>query len=298
MCILLAINKQISRLRHARRIFSVSSLILILSAPSITLASWLDSDYWCRVYGCVVASDGVAYNIYDVYDFTAGTSVSTGSQLIAWSNNPYIGVGTVDTVETGTLVQSTQPDATQGQLLGIDEGGDGALDFPVVDANNSGYLDLGDQVMAFTLSSLTDIVAQDGQIRHSFYVASRTDFSLYGRASVAYQSGDLGALITPDLTTFSLSMTRRGVDDGFSFGSATANPRFNLAPGVDSLNAFWGSFTELASFRRAAGTRRNNAAEVASQSVRLDFQYTLPEPDFFYGTGELNYKVEYLFYNR
>ena len=287
------------KLPVVRNFFRVSAVFLFLGITSnTTQASWLDSDYWCRIYGCVVASDGRAWDIYDVYNFSTGRTVSPGSPLIAWSQNPHQGSGTVDSVITGTIDPVSGPGAGQGLMIGIDQDGDGTEDLSIADNTSNGYLDVGDSLSTFSLSPITDVVLTEGVLRHSFYVASRTDFYIYGRASVQSQSGQLASVVTPDQTGLAVSMVRRGNDSGFSFGSNTSNPRFSASSGIDSLQDIWGNATRVAEFRRSGGTRSRNASDVSTQSVRMDFEYRLPEPDFSYGTGALDYRVEYLFYNR
>lgn len=272
--------------------------ILTFGLSGNASASWLDSDFWCQVYGCIVVSDGRAFDFYDVYDFSTGRTVRVGQPLIAWSGNPYQGSGTVDPVKTGTLEAMSTPGALQGLLLDIGQNDMGQGEGYINDGNASGYLDLGDSLKAFSLNPMTDVVLKDRAFKHSFYIAARTDFYLYGRASLQSSSGDLQQYINPSMTGIDVSIIRSGVDSGFAFGSATADPDFVPASGINDLDDFWGTPTRLADFRRTSGTWSGNAADVAMQAVRVDVEYQLPEPDFSYGTGELDYRVEYLFYNR
>ncbi len=293
----MATSRSANLLTRSMRLL-VLILITLLVMPTASLASWLDSDYWCRVYGCVVASDGRAYDIYDVYNFNTGRTVPVGSPLIAWSNNPHQGSGVVDSVVTGGLNPVAIPDAGESLLLGIDSDGDQQANISVNDTNSNGFLDLGDSLSEFSLSPVSDVVLKNGVVAHSFYVASRTDFYVYGRASLQSHSGQLASEILPEDTGLEVSMVRSGIDSGYSFGSRTANPGFSAASGITSLQDIWGVATRVAEFSRSGGTRSRNSNDVSTQSVRLDFQYDLPEPDFSYGTGSLNYRVEYLFYNR
>ncbi|MEL6664337.1 MAG: hypothetical protein AAFR33_15190, partial [Pseudomonadota bacterium] len=34
--------------------------------------SFLDSDFYCRTYGCVVVHDGNTFDVYDNYNFSTG----------------------------------------------------------------------------------------------------------------------------------------------------------------------------------------------------------------------------------
>ncbi|MCB1757098.1 MAG: hypothetical protein KDJ38_16360 [Gammaproteobacteria bacterium] len=273
-------------------------VILTLGMVNNAGASWLDSDYWCRVYGCIAVGDGNAWDIYDVYDFSTGRTVRAGQPLIAWSGNPYQGSGTVNAVKTGTLNPVDTPNTYQGVLIDIDQNGDSLADGLLSDANASGYLDLGDGLAEFGLTPQTDIVLKDRAFKHSFYIAARTDFYVYGRAWLQSGSGELADSISPEQTGLGVDMVRTGVDNGFAFGSSTTDPDFVPASGIADLDDIWNTPKRLAEFRRNGGTRASNSNDVANQAVRVDIEYQLPEPDFSYGTGELAYRVEYLFYNR
>lgn len=283
-------------LKFSKQIFAFAILLAIWSGS--VSASWLDNDYWCRVYGCVVTSDGTAYDIYDVYDFSRGRAVSVGSPLKFWSSNPYQGSGMVDAVSTGTLQPIVEPSSTQGSLLGIDQNGDGIADQEMLDSNNSGFIDLGDSFLSIPLGVATDIVNSNDTTKHSFYVASRTDFYIYGTATLLLETQNMSDNVSPSETSFNVSMQQKGTDAGFSFGSATSNPDFVATNGINDLGDIWGVPTRIAEFKRSAGTRRTNSTDVKNQAVRMDIGFRAPAPDFSFGTGELNYKVVYDFYNR
>ncbi len=277
--------------------FAVSAILLTLWSGWAN-ASWLDDDYWCRVYGCVVTSDGTAFDIYDVYNFSSGSSVSAGSPLMSWSGNPYQGSGFVDVVTSGSLNPATEPSSTQGSLLGIDHNGDGIADQYIQDNNSSGFIDLGDSFHSIPLGVATDIVNDANANKHSFYVASRTDFYIYGTATLLSETQNMSSNVAPNETSYSISMQQTGSDEGFSFGSATSNPRFAAISGINDLGDIWGVPTRIAEFKRSAGTRSTSSTDVKNQAVRVDVEFQMPAPDFSFGTGELNYKVVYDFYNR
>ncbi len=267
------------------------AILLSLNSPSI-IASVLDTDYYCRVYGCVMVGDGSNYDFYDVYNFLTGGTVPVGGQLIPYNS------ATGGVLITGTLTPPVAPGAGQGMLLGVDQNSDDTADIIMLDNNSSGFLDLGDGIAPFTLTPFTDVVLKDRAFEHSIYIASRTDFELFGQASLISQTMNLAAQITPDQTDFQIKMVQQGIDAGLSFGGSTANPNFLATPAITNLNDLWGIPTQLAVFRRANGTRRGNAPNLADQSVRVDFEYQPPIPDFSFGVGELDYQVIYTFYNR
>jgi hypothetical protein len=297
---LMQVRRMAMLIRHCRLRAAQCLLVLLtaLQGADLAYASWLDSDYWCRVYGCVVTSDGNAYDIYDVYNFSTGRTVPVGSPLIPWSNNPHQGSGIVDPLDTGTLTPAQAPGPGQSEMLGIDQNGDLLPDVQFSDSNGNGFLDLGDSVAAFSLNPVSDILWRDGMLRRSFYIASRTDFYLYARSSLRSASGPLATRVTPDQTGLRVSMVQSGNDSGFAFGSRASNPRFRATTGITSLQDVWGNATRVAEFRRSRGTHGSYSSDVAAQSVRVDFEFRMPPPDFSLGTGSLNYQVEYLIYNR
>ncbi len=260
--------------------------------------SLLDNDYYCRVYGCLMVGDGSAFDVYDVYIFSTGGVVPNGAELIHWSGNPIDGAGNVDLLVSGTQNIAVKPGVGQGLLVGLDQTGNALAEDAVVDTNGSGYLDLGDSMASAQLSSMTSVVLKDRAFKHSIYVASRTDFDIYGHASLLHKSTGFAGSITEDNTGFQIFKVQQGSDDGIAFGSAASDPRFIAISGINNLSNLWGAPTTLASFRRANGTHRRRASTLMEQSVRIDFEYQLPIPDFSLGVGVLDYQVEYSFHNR
>ncbi len=272
--------------------------VFVAGSSQSALATILDSDYYCRIYGCLMIGDGTAYDVYDVYNFTTGEVVPIGGQLIRWSGNPIVGVGNVDVLVSGTQITAEMPGTGEGVLLGLDQNGDQLADESVQDINETGYLDLGDAMTFASLSSMTTVVLKDRAYKHSIYMASRTDFEMFGQASLLSQSVGFANSVSAVNTGFQISKVQSGSDDGVSFGGDASNPRFRASKGVNNLNDLWGVPTKIAVFRRANGTHRLSASALADQSVRVDFEYQPPMPDFSLGTGTLDYRVEYSFYNR
>jgi hypothetical protein len=270
------------------------ALIFWLAGSGMANASWLDDDYYCRVYGCIVVSDGSAFDIYDRYRFAGGGTVAPGSELIAWTGNPYEGSGTVELLETGTLTPVNE--SLSSSLLGIDEDGDGIADLFPNDANNSGVLDLGDSLTPFAAGSKLDFSGNG--ITRSLYVAARMDFSLYLQASSLGGEGTMPSSLSPDAVNFALSVTQRGNDGGFSFGSRAVNPDFVPTAGVSSLGDIWQIPVEAAAFRRSSGTHNRRSNRVADQSVRLDMLLDAPAVGLEAGSGEAQYQLDFRFYNR
>ena len=81
-----------------RRLNSLKFLALggaVLSWQPVAQASWLDSDFYCRVYGCVVVHDGFTFDVYDNYIFATGGTIPVGGRMIPWTGNPFQGAGAV-----------------------------------------------------------------------------------------------------------------------------------------------------------------------------------------------------------
>ena len=77
-------------------------------------ASILDTDFWCRTYGCVVVSDRNNYDIYDNYVFARNRCcVGRGQPLISYYNR------SEDTFQTGTLNNSNNNRPTDDQSFGL-----------------------------------------------------------------------------------------------------------------------------------------------------------------------------------
>ena len=222
---------------------SILLAICALCGIGTAHASWLDSDFYCRVHGCVVVHDGISFDVYDNYDFATGTTIGPGARMIPWSGNPFQGIGGVNPVITGTLTEGLYgvPLVDQSSILGIDEDGDGFADRLPVDFNGSGFLDAGDSLDPFSLNMSTDLVSTTSSAQRSFYLSSRTDFYLTAEVSIV---GPLDALNSPQQisnVSFTYALTRNGTDDGMSFGAnARRGNQFRDIGNVTTLGDIYG----------------------------------------------------------
>ena len=283
-------------------IIRASVVTAALSAPAG--ASILDSDYYCRVYGCLTVTDGVATDIYDVYRFAGGGTVPAGSPLIPWTGNPIQGSGTVDMVETGSITVAAQnlPSSGRGSILAVDINGDNTPDSFPSDTNNDGYLDAADALTPFSIDANTRVDFADRLIQHSFYIAARnTRFDIRARATLSTATGDLASTLSPADVGFSVHINPSG-NDGISGGygqDATTN-RFTVVSSINDLGDLVGGFVTIAQCLRNDGTRLNSntSNRVYRQSVRFDTIYSLPRYDLSLGRGDMRFQVEYAFYRR
>lgn len=275
-----------------------ASVSALLMAPSAT-ASWLDSDFYCRTYGCVIVHDGFTFDVYDNYVFATGDTVPVGGRMIPWTGNPFQGAGGVNPVITGSRTEGfhTAPLQDQSVILGIDTNGDGVPDRLPMDSNNSGFLDAGDTLDPFALTLSTDLVAADTSAQRSFYLSSRTDFYVTAEAQLIGPGGGLNSTDQLQNIGFSYGVTRSGVDDGMAFGANTRNGNYIRTIGlVNDLGDLLGTPTRIMEFRNAI--RRRDAVDLPSQSVRFDYVYGFENYDLSMGEGHLQYEIEFDFYNR
>lgn len=262
-------------------------------------ASWIDSDFYCRVYGCVIAHDGFSFDVYDNYNFATGTEIGRLEQMIRWSGNPIQGVGGVNPVITGSRIEGfyNVPVSDQSSILGIDLNGDGIPDRLPTDANNSGFLDAGDSLDPFALTLSTDLVAADTSAQRSIYLTSRTDFFLTAEATLIGNSDDLNNLDMLENVDFTFGVTRQGVDDGMAFGAdARTGNYFRSFNNIDSVADLFGAPQRIMVFRDEI--RLRDATDLPSQSIRFDYVYGLGAYDMSMGEGFLQYEIEFDFYNR
>ncbi len=267
-------------------------------APS-AMASWLDSDFYCRTYGCVIVHDGFSFDVYDNYVFATGGTVPVGGRMIPWTGNPFQGAGGVNPVITGSRTEGfhSVPLQDQGVTLGIDTNGDGVPDRLPIDSNNSGFLDAGDTLDPFAITLSTDLVAADTSAQRSFYLSSRTDFFVTAEAQLVGPGGGLNSTDQLRNIGFSYGVTRNGVDDGMAFGANTRNGNYIRTIGlVNDLGDMLGTPTRIMEFRQPI--RRRNAVDLPSQSVRFDYVYGFENYDLSMGDGHLQYQIEFDFYNR
>jgi len=267
--------------RHKTAITAFASCLIFQANAA---ASFLDSDFWCRTYGCAVVHDGQNYDIYDNYIFSQQRCcVANGSQLIPYSTN----FGSLKL--TGTMNTHQGPDSGQSMMMGITQNGT-SIGNAVLD-DGDGYLDATDQFSgAFSLNSATDVVLSGNgkQYSHSFYITSRrTRLSLRARASVASSTGDFSNTISLGDIKLGTNISRRGQDGGFSYGQRAADNNIMILNGVDDLGDIQAGPTRIIDFGRLSGIRRRNG-DLNEQTIRLDFNYTMPDYDFSMGVGALN----------
>lgn len=285
--------------RHLSRLKFLALGGALLSWQPPALASWLDSDFYCRVYGCVVVHDGFTFDVYDNYVFATGGSVPVGGRMIPWTGNPFQGAGAVNPVITGTRTEGFHavPLQDQSVVLGIDTNGDGSIDRLPTDANGNGFLDASDSLDPFELTMTTDLVAADTSAQRSFYLSSRTDFYLTAEARLIGGSDDFNSANLLNNVEFRYGVTRNGNDDGMSFGANARNGNFIRSLGnADTLADLLGAPTQILEFRNAI--RRRESSDLPSQSVRFDYVYGFGDYDLSLGDGHLQYEIEFDFYNR
>lgn len=273
-------------------------LSLLASAPAAS-ASWLDSDFYCRTYGCVVVHDGFTFDVYDNYVFATGGTVPVGGRMIPWTGNPFEGAGGVNPVLTGSRTEGFHavPLQDQSMILGFDTNGDGIPDRLPFDGNSNGFLDAGDSMDPFALTAGTSLVAADTSAQRSFYLSSRTDFYVTAEARVLGSPGGLNAPAQLDNVGFQYGVTRRGNDDGMAFGANARNGNYIRQIGaINDLGDILGTPTRILEFRNSI--RRRDAASLPSQSVRFDYVYGFGNYDLSMGDGHLQYEIEFDFYNR
>ena len=134
-------------LRIKRTVFAGLALASVASSAQ---ASFLDTDFWCRTYGCAVVHDGANYDIYDNWIFAnSSCCVPVGGQMIPYSN---VAGNTNVTGLIGGDGANT-PDADEGFMFGITQDGS-AINTSLSD-DGDGFLDAGDTLGAFALNPNT-----------------------------------------------------------------------------------------------------------------------------------------------
>jgi hypothetical protein len=285
--------------RHLNSLKFVALGGAVLSLHPSAQASWLDSDFYCRVYGCVVVHDGFTFDVYDNFVFATGGTVPVGGRMIPWTGNPFQGAGTVNPVITGTRTEGfhSVPLQDQSVVLGIDTNGDGTPDRLPTDANGSGFLDVSDSLDPFELTMTTDLVAADTSAQRSFYLSSRTDFYLTAEARLIGNADQFNSTNLLNDVEFRYGVTRNGRDDGMSFGANARNGNFIRSIGnANTVADLFGAPTQILEFRNAI--RRRQSADLPSQSIRFDYVYGFGDYDLSMGEGHLQYEIEFDFYNR
>ena len=267
-------------------------LILMSGWQTTAYASFLDDDFWCRTYGCVVVHDGQNYDIYDNYQFAQGQCcVPNGTPMIPYTRQ----FGAFNL--TGTLDTNQAPDSDQSMMMGITQNGN-TISQSLTD-DGDGFLDASDSFAnAFIMNANTNI-ALDGpgrQYSHSFFISSRsTRFSLRGLASINNSTQDFANTISLSDIRIDAAFTRRGNDDGFRYGRRARTNNINVFNNVNDLGDLQATPTRVFQFNRFSGIRRRNG-NLNDQTIRLDFLYTMPSYDLSMGIGSLNIDVLYDIY--
>jgi len=271
-----------------QRLTLISLAALASAAPAS--ASFLDNDFWCRTYGCAVVYDSQTYEIYDNYQFlSASCCVPYGSPMPTYYN-PIQSLRTTGTTDI--------PDAApaDGEGFGFD-----IIDGSQVITRNDdgdGYLDASDSFSAFTLSNNTDVqLDSKGQAySHSFWISSRnTRFSLRARASISEVSGDFANTLTLGDIKLDTNVSTSGNDNGFQYGSDATGQNVTILNGIDDLGDLASNPTRLINFGRFSGIRTRNG-DLSDQTIRIDFNYEMPDYDMSMGIGEMNVDVVFDFY--
>lgn len=285
--------------RLSNRSRTLGALLSALTLAPSAAASWLDSDFYCRTYGCVIVHDGFSFDVYDNYVFSTGGTVPVGGRMIPWTGNPFQGAGGVNPVITGSRTEGfhSVPLEDQGVTLGIDTNGDGVPDSLPIDTDNRGFLDAGDTLDPFAMTLSTDLVAADTSAQRSFYLSSRTDFFVTAEAQLVGPGGGLNSTEQLRNIGFSYGVTRNGTDDGMAFGANARNGNYIRTIGlVNDLGDMLGTPTRIMEFQQPIRVR--NAVDLPSQSVRFDYVYGFENYDLSMGDGHLQYQIEFDFYNR
>ena len=262
----------------------------MVSAQPAT-ASFLDTDFWCRTYGCAVVHDGQNYDIYDNWIFGSNRCcVPYGGQMIDY----YTRAGQTNFTGTTDRAVGWEPDSDESFMLGVTNGNS---TINVMD-DGDGFLDAGDSMTAFTLNPNTDLrLAGSGrQYSHSFFISSRnTRFSLRALAQITNATGDFADTIQLGDIKLTPSFDASGNDDGFEYGSRANSSNIQIVSGVDDLGDLSGLPTQIMNFGRREGIRIGNG-DIDEQTIRLDFLYTMPDYDLSLGVGSLNVDVTFDFY--
>jgi hypothetical protein len=288
--------------RHINNVYALIALFAI--STEMASASIIDTDFYCRTYGCVMISDGSGTDVYDVYKFAGGGTVAFGNPLIPWTGNPIQGIGPVNIVETGTTnpIQTSLPAAGNATQLAIDINGDGVANLSINDNNSNGYLDASDSIAAFSLTDSTDVVYRNNALPHSFYLTSRnTRFDIRARATVDSSSSAYGGAVALSDISFSVSITQSGNDAGLSYGSLARNGNFSAVTTINDLGDIASNFTTIAFFTHPVGIRRrtdNANNHVSRQSIRFNLSYGYPALDLSQGEGSIQFGVDYAPYKR
>ena len=277
------------------RIFKATPLLIAfcLGSYSNAYSSIIDDDNDCRTNGCAIISYGAGnFIIYDNVN-ADGSEVNAGEPMVPRMTSP----GIVNV--TGTLNAATVPDLNEGVLLGFTEDGT-SISQAVADVDMDGFLDAGDTMIGpYSVSATTDIILDPRSQRysHSFFITSRnTRMSLRARVTEIEFTDDFAQTIAPSDILLTSSVTPQGSDGGFNFGTRANSGNVQINAAVNDLGDLSTLPTTMIEFDRQNGIGKPNG-DLAEQSIRLDFEYTMPDYDFSLGKGSMMVKLEFDLYN-
>lgn len=265
----------------------------VAGTGSSAAQSFLDSDFFCRVKGCVIVHDGFTFDVYDAHIFANNGTVPPGGQLIPWTGNPFQGSGDVNPVFTGTRTEGFHilHDDDQGVPFTISSSGGSTL----TDSSGDGVLDINDVLSPFTLNGGTSVGLVETAIQRSFYLSSRTiGFRIRSRAALRNSASSFNTASNLSRVFFDYGITASGNDDGMSFGRSSRVAGFRRLGNIDDLGALQGGGEFIAQFARAIRTR--NDPSQAEQSIRFDYVYGFENYDLSLGAGDLQYEIEFDFF--
>ena len=271
--------------RRGRRWSVLIALLLgCLGSATATRGDFFDSDL-CRLFGCVLVTNGSAWEFYLVQG-------DDGGRATLWaSGGDALPVGTV---ETGTLEPTDQPPGPrEGTALGIDLDGDGVADLKVDGQGGSGFLDAGDRLSAFPLTAGAQIGLAERTVSHSFWLASNVPFAVYAQARLSTEEGALAQVESLDGVTFEIAAQASGADGGLAFGGASTAAGFEADRSLQTLADLLGGPRRLFELTRPTATTE---ADLARQLVRISAIYHFSGYDLSQGTGELGAEIEYEIY--
>lgn len=264
--------------------------------PMQAHASFLDSDFFCRVKGCVIVHDGLSFDIYDVHIFDTNGTVPPGGELIAWTGNPFQGAGQVNPVFTGTITEGFHiiPDSGQGVEIGFSSGANGEIQSAAL-GQSDGLLDAGDVFGAIRLDNQTKLRTLETSIQRSFYISSRTSgFRISASATLTGARDALNQANTLSNVAFDYGLTLRGNDAGMRFGSAATDGNFQRLGNYTSLSPLANAAQLIAEFSEPIRQRFDNS--LPAQSIRFDYIYGFEGYDLSLGAGRLQYQIEFKFF--
>ena len=268
--------------------------VLGLASPVFAQSSFLDTDFFCQNFGCVVVHDGQTFDIYDNWQFSTNSCcVPFGGQMISFFNRAN------ETNETGTTQRAFnfRPDANQSFRLGIIQAANGEPTVATFD-DGDGFLDAGDSLNAFSINAGSDVALDTAgrTYSHSFFVTSRdTRFSVRARADVASATGDFVSTLSLEDIALDVNLTADGNDDGFVFGSRARSNNNSINNNISNLGDLEGAQVEIVDFTNPNGIRIRNG-DINQQVIRLDLEYTMPQYDLSMGLGSYDVDVTIDFY--